>query len=130
MAGSIFLLHRILEKLYGERRSNLVLLLLFGTSILLVTSFLWFADGLHKLPSTFLSLLAIDAYLTFWRTRSRAALAVAVAAVSLGSLFYVKTLLVPLYLVLIRLLFLDARPGRFVRTLWAERYTWLAFVPT
>jgi hypothetical protein len=61
-AGSILLLHRILRKLYGERRTNLLLLLLFGTSILLVTSFLWFADGLHKLPSTFLSLLAVDAY--------------------------------------------------------------------
>jgi hypothetical protein len=129
-AGSILLLQRIFRQLFGERRSNLVLLLLFGTSILLVTSFVWFADGLHKLPSTFLSLLAIDAYLTHWRTRSRLALAVSVAAVSLGSLFYVKALLVPLYLVLIRLLFLDERPRRFVRTLWAERWTWLAFAPT
>src|SRR3954447_5736608 len=129
-AGSMLLLYRIFKQLFGERRSNLVLLLLFGTSILLVTSFLWFADGLHKLPSTFLSLLAIDTYLTYWRTRSKAALAVSVAAVSLGSLFYVKTLLVPLYLVLIRFLFLDERPRRFMRTLWAERWTWLAFAPT
>src|SRR3954468_14255559 len=130
MAGAIFLLHRILEKLYGERRSNLVLLLLFGTSILLVTSFLWFADGLHKLPSTFLSLLAVDTYLVYWRTRSKLALAVSVAAVSLGSLFYVKALLVPLYLVLIRVLFLEERPRRALRVLWEERWTWLAFVPT
>src|SRR3954467_1939558 len=129
-AGSILLLDRIFRQLFGERRSNHLLLLLFGTSILLVTSFLWFADGLHKLPSTFLSLVAIDAYLTHWRTRSKAALAVAVAAVSLGSLFYVKALLVPLYLVLIRFLFLEERPRRFARGLWNERYTWLAFVPT
>src|SRR3954469_14780613 len=129
MAGSIFLLHRILEKLYGQRRSNLVLLLLFGTSILLVTSFLWFADGLHKLPSTFLSLLAVDAYLTYWKTRSKAALALSVAAVALGSLFYVKVLLVPMYLVLIRLLFLEERPRRALRILWDERWTWLAYAP-
>jgi len=116
-AGSILLLHRIFRQLYGERHSNLLLLLLFATSILLVTSFLWFADGLHKLPSTFLSLLAIDTYLVYWRTRSKAALAVSVAAVSLGSLFYVKALLVPLYLVLIRVLFLEERPRRFARTL-------------
>src|SRR3954463_8245037 len=128
-AGSILLLHRIFRQLFGERRSNILLLLLFGTSILLVTSFLWFADGLHKLPSTFLSLLAIDAYLTHWRTRSKAALAVSGAGGALGSLFYVKTLLVPLYLVLIRFLFLDERPRRAVRALWDERYTWLAFVP-
>src|SRR5256714_8211001 len=129
-AGSILLLHRIFRRLYGDRRSNLFLVLLFGTSILLVTSFLWFADGLHKLPSTFLSLLAIDAYLTYWQTRSKAALAVSVAGVSLGSLFYVKALLVPMYLVLIRLLFLEERPRRALRVLWAERYAWLAFAPT
>jgi hypothetical protein len=129
-AGSMLLLYRIFKQLFGDRRSNLLLLLLFGTSILLVTSFLWFADGLHKLPSTFLSLLAIDAYLTYWRTRSKAALAVSVAAVSLGSLFYVKALLVPLYLLLIRFLFLEERPRRALRALWEERYTWLAFVPT
>jgi hypothetical protein len=129
-AGSILLLNRIFTQLFGQRRSNLLLLLLFATSILLVTSFLWFADGLHKLPSTFLSLLAIDAYLVHRRTRSKLALAVSVAAVSLGSLFYVKALLVPLYLVLIRVLFLEERPRRLVRTLWAERYTWLAFLPT
>src|SRR4051812_37181570 len=129
-AGSLLLFNRILARLYGPRGSNLVLVLLFGTSILLVTSFLWFADGLHKLPSTFLSLLAIDAYLTYWRTRSKAALALAVAAVSLGSLFYVKALLVPLYLVMIRLLFLEERPRRALRVLWEERWTWLAFVPT
>jgi hypothetical protein len=129
MAGSIFLLNRILRKLYGERRTNLLLLLLFGTSILLVTSFLWFADGLHKLPSTFLSLLAVDAYLTYWKTRSKAALVVSVAAIALGSLFYVKVLLVPMYLLLIRLLFLEERPRRALRIVWAERWTWLAFAP-
>jgi hypothetical protein len=129
LGGSIFLLDRILRKLYGKRRTNVLLLLLFGTSILLVTSFLWFADGLHKLPSTFLSLLAVDAYLTYWKTRSKRALAIAVAAVALGSLFYVKVLLVPLYLLLIRLLFLEERPRRALRIVWAERWTWLAFAP-
>jgi hypothetical protein len=129
-AGSIFLLKRICDRLFGGRETNLLLVLLFGTSILLVTSFLWFADGMHKLPSTFLSLVAIDAYLTYREKQSRAALALAVAAVSLGSLFYVKVLLVPLYLVMIRLLFLEDRPRRALRILWAERWTWLAFTPT
>jgi hypothetical protein len=128
--GSILLLYRICTRLFGDRRSNLLLVLLFGTSILLVTSFLWFADGLHKLPSTFFSLLAVDAYLTYRLKGSKAALALCVAAVSVGSLFYVKALLVPLYLVLIRVLFLEQRPRRALRIVWAERWTWLAFVPT
>jgi hypothetical protein len=129
-SGSILLLHRIFGRLFGPRRSNLVLVLLFGTSILLVTSFLWFSDGMHKLPSTFLSLLAIDAYLTYRLRRSRSALALSVAAVSLGSLFYVKVLLVPLYLVMIRVLFFEERPRRALRVLWAERWAWLAYLPT
>jgi hypothetical protein len=129
-AGSIFLLYRICRRLFGERRSNLVLVLLFGTSILFVTSFLWFSDGMHKFPSTFLSLVAVDAYLTHKLKGSRAALLLSVAAVSLASLFYVKALLVPLYLVMIRVLFLEERPRRALRVLWAERVTWLAFVPT
>jgi hypothetical protein len=108
-AGSLVLFHRICIQLFGERRSNLVVLLLFGSSVTLVTSFVWFADGLHKLPSTFLSLLAIHAWLRHRETSSRAALALSVAAVSLGLLFYVKVILVPLYLVLIEVLLLKRR---------------------
>ena len=120
LAGSLLLFHRISIQLFGERRSNLVVLLLFGSSVTLVTSFLWFADGLHKLPSTFLSLLAIHAWLRHRENGSRAALALSVAAVSLGLLFYVKVILVPLYLVLIEVLLLR-RPTR----LW----TLAAFAP-
>jgi hypothetical protein len=128
-AGSLFLFHRICVQLFGDRRSNLVPLLMFGSSVVLVTSFLWFADGLHKLPSTFLSLLAVYAYLRHQKERSRIALAVSVAAVALGLLFYVKAILVPLYLVLIRLLFLETKERNPARTLWRERWTWLAFAP-
>jgi hypothetical protein len=42
----------------------------------------------------------------------------------------VKALLVPLYLVLIRVLWLEERPRRALRIVWSERWTWLAFVPT
>src|SRR4051794_5700375 len=111
LAGSLLLFHRITVELFGERRVNHFALLLFGSSVTLVTSFLWFADGLHKLPSTFLTLLAILAWLRHRRTGSKAQLAVAVAAVSLGLLFYVKVLLVPLYLVLIDGLLLRRRPS-------------------
>jgi hypothetical protein len=128
-AGCMVLLHLICVRLFGQRASNLVVLALFGTSILMLTSFLWFAEGLHKLPSTLLSLLAVHAYLRHRLDGSRAALALAVAAVWLGALFYVKVLLVPLYLVLIRLLFLEERPRRAVRLILRERWTWLAFVP-
>ena len=126
-AGSVWLLHRICVQLFGDRRSYLVVPLVFATSVVLVPSFLWFADGVHKLPSTFLTLLAIHAYLRHREDRSRATLALSVAAMSLGLLFYAKVLLVPLYLVLLRLLFLERRPSNWLRALWEERWTWLAF---
>jgi hypothetical protein len=132
LAGSLVLFHLICVRLFGRRRSNLVLVVLFGTSIVLVPSFLWFADGMHKLPSTFLSLLAIHAYLRHRQDRAPWALALSVAAFSLGLLFYIKVLFVPLYLVLIRVLFLDERPRRALRSLAgrAERWTFLAFAPS
>jgi len=128
--GSIWLLHLICARLFGQRRSNLVVLVLFSTSLVLLTAFLWFPEGLHKLPSTFLTLLAIHSYLRYREDRSPATLALSVAAMSFGLLFYVKVILVPLYLVLLRLLFLERRPANWLRVLWAERWTWLAFVPT
>ena len=128
-AGSLAVFHRICVRLFGRRSSNLLLLALFGTSVLIVPSFLWVADGIHKFPSMFLSLLAIDAYLTYHFEGRRRALAVAVGAVALGSLFYAKALLVPLYLMLLRGLFLERDPRNALRVLVRCRWTWLAFAP-
>ena len=119
-AASLAMFHRICTRLFGARPGNLVLLGLFGTSVLLVPSVLWFADGLHKFPSSLASLIAIDAYLTYRRGGSRRALALCVAMVGLGSLFYVKALLVPLYLLLMGVLFLGGA---------GSRRSWLAFAP-
>lgn len=128
-AASLAVFHRICVRLFGPTRWNLLLLGLFGTSVLLVPSVLWLADAIHKFPSMLLSLVAIDAYLTYRVSGRRRALAVAVAAVALGSMFYAKALLVPLYLFLIRVLFLERRPQNALRILVRERWAWLAFAP-
>ena len=118
-AGSLAFFHRICTRLFGRRRQNLILLGLFGTSVLLVPSFLWFADALHKFPSMLASLIAIDAFLAYRQEGRRRALVLCVGMVAVGSLFYVKVLLVPLYLLLIALLFLPR----------ASHRVWLAFAP-
>src|SRR4051812_20134493 len=120
-AGSLAVFHRICGRLFGNRPANLVLLGLFGTSVLLVPSFLWFADAVHKFPSILASLVAIDAFITYMRERKRRALVLCVLMVGAGSLFYMKTLLVPLYLFLMTVLF--RRPPR------SAHRVWLAFVP-
>jgi hypothetical protein len=76
-----------------------------------------------------LCLIAIDGYLAYRLEGRRRALVVAVAAVGLASLFYVKALLVPLYLLLISVLFLEKRVDRPLRAIVRERWTWLAFAP-
>src|SRR3954471_24511292 len=85
-AGSLAVFHRICTRLFGNRPANLVLLGLFGTSVLLVPSFLWFADGVHKFPSILASLIAIDSYLAYREEGKKRALLLCVAMVSVGSL--------------------------------------------
>lgn len=119
-ASSLAVFHHICTRLFGSRPGNLLLLGLFGTSVLLAPTVLWFADGLHKFPSMLASLIAIDAYLSYRRSGSRRALALCAGMVALGSLFYVKTLLVPLYLLMIGVLFLGGA---------GSRRSWLAFAP-
>src|SRR3954454_3345187 len=121
-AASLAVFHRICTRLFGNRPANLVLLGLFGTSVLLVPSFLWFADGVHKFPSILASLIAIDAYLVYRQEGKKRALLLCVAMISVGSLFYAKVLLVPLYLSLISVLFLKLPRS--------SHRVWLAFVPT
>jgi hypothetical protein len=102
LAASTVLLHRILARLSGGAWWVLVPTATFGASVVTLTAVQWWAAGLHSLPTAVLSLLAIDAWLRWSDQRRAGALALTVLAIILGSLFYVKAILVPLYLVLLR----------------------------
>lgn len=112
-ALSLLLLHQVLVELFGRGPGPVVLTVLYGTSIVHVGIVQWWASALQSLPSTVLSLASILAYLCYRRTHRRALLVASAAAVVIGLAFYIKPLLVPLYLVLLRLLVLD--PQRSVR---------------
>lgn len=125
LAAAVVLLHRVLVELARPAWWTAVLAGAAGTSVVTVTAAQWWTAGLHSLPSTALSLAAVLAWLRWRRGGRRALLAVAVAAIALGSLFYVKAALVPLYLVLLRLLALERLPvRRWVPALVAERGEW------
>lgn len=113
LAGSAFVLYRVLVELFGSGPGPLLLTLLYGTSIVHVEVIQWWAAGLLSLPAALLSLVSIFGYLRFYRTASRRWLVVSVAALGVGLLFYVKPLLVPMYLILLRVLVLEPeRPLR------------------
>jgi len=129
-AVSLILMHRILVELFGRGRGPLVLTLLYGTSIVHVGIVQWWASALQSLPSTVLSLGSILAYLCFRRTHRRSLLVASVVACVIGLAFYIKPLLVPVYLVLLRILVLD--PQHTVREslgeIVGEWRDWLLYV--
>jgi hypothetical protein len=110
---SVVLLQRILRLVFGARWWTLAIAFVYGISIVILPSLEWFSAGVLALPATTFSLAAIHAYLCWWRTGRRRWLAWSVIAVSGGLCFYVKVLLVPIYLVLLRVLLLE--PGIGVR---------------
>lgn len=112
-AGSVVLVYRILVELCRPGFGPLLLTLLYATSIVHVGVIQWWNGGLLTLPAALLSLGCILAYLRFYRTGSRLLLALSVAVFVIALFFYLKAVLVPLYLVLLRVLVLEPqRPLR------------------
>jgi hypothetical protein len=126
---SVVLVQRILRLVFGARWWTLAAAFAYGVSIVVQPSLQWFSAGVLILPSTTFGLAAIHAYLCWWRTGRRAWLVWSAVAVTGGLLFYIKALLVPVYLLLIRVFLLE--PDRSVRDSvrdaareWA---TWLVY---
>lgn len=129
-AGSALLVYLLLIEMFGTGPGPLLLTLLYGTSLVHVEVAQWWSAALHSLPAGLLTLLALYTYVRYHRTGSRRLLALSVAALAVGLLFYIKTLLVPLYLVLLRLLLLEPeRPMREALTDVAREWrTWLLYL--
>lgn len=112
-AASVVVLYLILTELFEPHPVIWLLVVLYGTSLVNIDVLQWWSSSLQSVPTVLLSLLCILAYLRFYRTGSRQMLALSVAALTLGLAFYVKVVLVPLYLVGMRVLLLErARPLR------------------
>jgi len=129
-AASVILVHRLLVELFGPGRGPLVLAAIYATSLVQVGVIQWWSSGLQIVPSVLFSLLSMLAYLRFHQRGSRRALTWSVATFVLGSLFYIKAVLVPLYLVTMRLFVLDPEVGfrDKLRSLRSEGRVWAAYV--
>ena len=128
-AVSAVLLQRILTLVFGRAWWTYALALAWAISVVYLPAFAWFAGGLHSIPAITATLASIHGYLCWRATGRRAWLAWSLVAMGIGLGFYIKALLIPLYLVLMRVLLLDpeARLRDSLRSLRDEWRVWLAY---
>jgi hypothetical protein len=128
-AVSAVLLQRVLTLLFGRTWWTYALAFTWAISVAYLPSFMWFAGGVNRIPAITATLASIHGYLCWRATGRRLWIAWSVGAVLLGLGFYLKALLIPLYLVLMRILLLDptARLRDSLRSLRAEWWVWLAY---
>lgn len=126
--GSVLVFQGILDILFGRRWATLAATFLFATSLFWVESVDWFGCGVQRPSATFFTLLALYFYLRFaysdrarWLVLSNVAYCGALA-------FFIQPILLPFYLVALRLLFLgdksDLRIRAAFRVLWREARVW------
>jgi hypothetical protein len=102
----------------------------FALSITHVLPVSWWSAGIPVLPALFFTVVALSAFLRSYTDPVRVRFWIVVAALAIGaaSTFYMKFLLIPFYLLGLRLLVLPRLidvPGG-VRSLWNEKARWIA----
>ena len=119
----------MLRTLFGNRPAILVPLAFYAFSPLTMPSVMWWAVAINQLPHHIASFGAIAAHVMFLRsTRWKPAL-LASAFLSLGFLSYTKTVLLPVVLVLLTLMYFSrgSLPRRCYKSLRKYWKAWLAY---
>lgn len=83
----------MLVTVFGRRWAILPLLLVYLASPLTLTSYMWWASAINQVPLQTAFFLTVAAAVRYFRTRRPVWLALTLAAVLLGLLFYVKAVL-------------------------------------
>ena len=83
----------MLVTVFGRRWAVIPLLLLYLASPLTLTSYMWWAAAINQVPLQGAFFLTVTAAVLYFRTRRPAWLVLTLAAVLLGTLFYVKAVL-------------------------------------
>ncbi|MGC9975055.1 MAG: hypothetical protein ABSC36_06710, partial [Gaiellaceae bacterium] len=130
--GSVLLFQACLDLLFGRRWVTLTLTFLFASSLFWVPQFDWLASGAHQVPATFFTLAAFYCYLRYAYDSRRLWIALSAIAMCAALLFFIKPLLLLIYLLGLRFLFLgddgDVRPRAAVRVLRREAFVWLTYI--
>jgi hypothetical protein len=113
----------------GDRGWTVALLVPFAFSLTLVIPIAWWSAGLPIIPALFFTVIAISAWLrSYVEPNVRAWVWVGALAVAAAGAFYVKFLLIPVYLVFLRLVIFPHLFGlrSRIRDLLAEAPRWMA----
>ena len=126
---SAVLLQRIFTLVFGRVWWTYALALVWAISVVYLPAFTWVAAGLHSIPAIAATLASIHGYLCWRATGRRLWLAWSLVAMAVGLAFYSKVLLIPLYLVLMRVLLLDPDVTfrESLRSVRREWRVWLAY---
>jgi hypothetical protein len=132
LAGTTILLRQLVATFArSERWWTVALVVPFALSLTLVTPVSWWSAGLPIIPALFFTVVALSAWLRSYTTEGSAGwrwVWVATFAVAAAGAFYLKFLLIPIYLLFLRLVIfprlLDLSSG--IRDLWKERMRWAA----
>jgi hypothetical protein len=129
-AGTIVAFAWVVVTILGRRWSALALTLVFGQSLFLMRLLMWWTATANILPSTCFGLLTIGFYFRWRQSGSAWRLIASFIAFGLALLDYENAMLIPVYLVMIRLVVLNDRltPGSWFRSLWREKWAWLGYV--
>jgi hypothetical protein len=128
-AVSTVLLQRILQRIFGRIWWTYALAFAWAISIIYLPAFAFFAAGILSLPAITATVASMHAYLCWRTTGRRSWLIWSLVAMAIGLAFYTKAILIPVYLVLMRVLLLDPRASlrdslRSVRDEWR---VWAAY---
>jgi hypothetical protein len=96
--GAMFLLYRYARSLIPVPAA-VVLVCLYGVNACLGCLFIWWTAGMHRLPCVFFVIAAISAHLKYCESGKVRWLVVSSLATALALGFYIKAVLIPLYIV-------------------------------
>ena len=120
----------LMRTILGNRWSAFGLTILFGQSLFLMRLLNWWTATANILPATVFGLLTFTAYLRWRSGRSRWWLAAALVAFAGALLDYETAMLIPVYILVVRLLLLEDQPGarRWLSAVRSEWPMWLGLV--
>src|SRR4051812_6318569 len=126
----VVLVQRILALLFGSRWWTFAVAFAYGTSVLLMPALQWYSAGALTAPEATLALASIHAHLCWWRGGRPGWLWWSAAAMCGALLFSEKAVLVPVWLVLLRVLVLEpgVSPATSARRVAREWRAWLLYV--
>jgi hypothetical protein len=130
LAGAtLFLVQIIRTFARSERPWTVAVAVPLALSVTLVHPVMWMSNGAQVIPSLFFTAVALATWLrSYLAPRGSRWFMASVVAVNAAGLFSLKFLLIPLYLLILRLWILPrvAEVQGGLRAVWAERYRWLA----